>query len=71
VLAFSWVKALTDFRRGEPLAENTEKTLARSMGPHKSTFTLALAIEVWLHTVRGLPADAAEATKGKNRLQNP
>jgi hypothetical protein len=29
---------------------------------------LALAIEVWLHIVRGLPADAAEATKGKNRL---
>jgi hypothetical protein len=28
VLAFSWVKALTDFRRGEPLAENTERTLA-------------------------------------------
>jgi hypothetical protein len=70
VLAFSWVKAPTEIRCGEPLAENTEDA-RESMGPLTSTFTLALAIEVWLHTVRGLPADAAEATKGKNRLQNP
>ena len=70
MLAFSWVKALTDFRRGGPLAENTEDA-RESMGPLTSTFTLALAIEVWLHTVRGKPADAAEAMKGRNRLQNP
>lgn len=39
VLAFSWVKALTDLRRGESLAENTEHD-QRPMGPLTSTVTL-------------------------------